>query len=287
MYDRQKGFTFLRLVGNFLNALALFWPKLAGKIAFTLFGTPRRVIVKPAEAAFLATSDRHTEAIAGKDFAVYHWGFRGPIVLLAHGWESQSGRWRKVAPELVQAGYQVVAVDAPAHGRSSGRIFTMLHYAEVIRTLFQRLGPIDTVIAHSVGGAAAIWAMGTAAPALRPRKAVILASFSELQTVMNEARNKVGASDRMMAALDAYIARNFGEHIPFFSVARMAERLTDVDGLLIHDRKDRVTKCSESEKLQQAWPHAQLIVTEGFGHGLTAPAVNDMILEFVLDSVSA
>lgn len=287
MYDRQKGFTFLRLLGSFLNALAVIWPKMAGKMAFTLFGTPRPASVKPAEAAFLATADRHTETIAGQDFAVYHWGFRGPIVLLAHGWESHSGRWRKIAPELVQAGYQVVAVDAPAHGRSSGRQFTMLHYADVIRTLLQRLGPIDTIIAHSVGGAAAVWAMGTAAPALRPRKAVILAAFSELQTVMDEARWKVGANERMMEALDAHIVRKFGEHIPYFSVARMAGRLTAVDGLLIHDRKDRVTKFNESEKLQQAWPHAQLIATEGFGHGLTAPAVIDMILEFVLDSVSA
>lgn len=285
MSKRTKSLSPARLLGAVLNALAFVAPKLAARIAFYLFGLPRRKHPKAVEEGFLATADLHYETVNGMKVAVYHWGFRGPVVLLAHGWESQAGRWRKIAPPLVQAGYQVIAVDAPAHGRSAGRRFTMLKYADVLRALLQRFGPIETIIGHSVGGASSIWAMGTISPALRPKRAVILASFSALQTIMDNARNSTGASERLMAALDTHIERVTGARIAHYSLARMAEKLGNIDTLLIHDRNDRVTAFHESETLHQAWPGARLLLTEGYGHGLTAPEAIETVLEFVLEDV--
>lgn len=270
-----------RIVGFFLNLLARVAPDKAGRLAFYMFGFPRRKKIKPQEAGFLATADLHYELINGKKIAVYHWGFRGPVVLLAHGWESHAGRWRKIAPPLVQAGYQVVAVDAPAHGRSSGRHFTMLRYAEVLRTLTQRYGPFDTVIGHSVGGAACIWTMGTLSPSLLPKRAVILASFSSMAYVMDNARRSTGASDTMMAAMDAHVERATGAPIAQYSLTRVVEKLQGVEALLVHDRHDRVTTFDQSEALHNAWRGSHLLATEGFGHGLTAPAVVDSVLEFI------
>jgi pimeloyl-ACP methyl ester carboxylesterase len=285
MSTPKKNAFFVRMIGSSINTLSRISPKTAGRVAFDLFCTPRKKVVKPEEIAFLATADRHTEVISGNSFAVYHWGFKGPIVLLAHGWESHSGRWRKVAPLLVQAGYQVVAVDAPAHGRSSGRRFTMIHYAEVLRTLYQRLGPIDTVIGHSVGGAAALWALGTASPAMRPKKAVIMAAFSTLDSVFEQARTRVGISGKAMQLLHEQFEHRFKHPVSYFSIERVAAQLGDVRGLLIHDRKDAVTSHTHSAVLAAAWPNVQLITTDGYGHGLTAPKVIETILDFVLDPV--
>ncbi|MCK6691392.1 MAG: alpha/beta hydrolase [Thermoanaerobaculia bacterium] len=287
MKTRPVFFSAARLIGMLLNTLASISPGLAGRISFLLLGMPQRKKQKQEEQAFLATADLHFETINGDKVAVYHWGFRGPVVLLAHGWESHAGRWRKIAPPLVQAGFQVVAVDAPAHGRSSGRRFTMVRYADILRALLQRFGPIHALVAHSVGGAAGIWAMGTVSPALRPQKAVILASFSHLQTIMDGARQKVGASDALMAAMDAEIERVTGARIAHYSLMRQAEKLGDVDALLIHDRKDRVTAVQESEKLHRSWPGARALFTEGYGHGLTAPAVTETVLDFVQAGVVA
>jgi pimeloyl-ACP methyl ester carboxylesterase len=273
-----------RLVGSILNTLTRISPGMAGRIAFTLFCTPRKKQVKPAELAFLATADLYYEEVNGQHFAVYHWGFRGPVVLLAHGWESHAGRWRKIAPLLVQAGYQVMAVDAPAHGRSDGKRFTMIHYAEVLRTLLHRFGPIDSIIAHSVGGAAGIWAMGTAGPAARPQKAVILAPFSELKTVLEGARRTIGAGQPLMNAIDAYILKKTGAPTSHYSLTKMAEKMTGVETLIVHDRQDQVTAYSESVKIHEAWPYSKLWSTDGFGHGLTAPEVIDGILQFVVQN---
>ncbi|MCC6461181.1 MAG: alpha/beta fold hydrolase [Saprospiraceae bacterium] len=282
---KRTAFSFARLVGALLNALTALSPRLGSRAAFYLFGLPRRKKRKLVEQAFLATGDLHYETINGQQIAVYHWGFRGPLVVLAHGWESHAGRWRKIAPALVEAGYQVLAVDAPAHGRSDGRHFTMIKYADVLRTLLQRFGPADSIIAHSVGGASAIWAMGTLSPALRPRRAVILAAFAELQTIMDDGQRMTGASDRLMAAMDDYLQSLTGLRIRDYSMVRMAQKLGEVDAFLIHDRQDRVTAFRETELLHQAWPGARLWATDGFGHGLTAPDVTEAVLDFVKTEV--
>lgn len=270
-----------RLIGAGLNGLAEIAPMAAGQLAFDLFGKPRPRKPKPEETQFLATADFHYENLNDRKIALYHWGFRGPLVLLAHGWESHAGRWRKLASPLVQAGYQVLALDAPAHGRSDGRRFTMLHYAEVLQTLFHRFGPVHALIAHSVGGSAAIWAMAQVEPALRPQKAVVLAAFSELEIVLHNARQMIGASPKLAAAFDRYVIHRFGNPPAYFSLAKASVQLAEVQGLLIHDREDRVTPFEESLRLEQSWPGAQLIPTNGFGHGLTAPPVWEMILDFV------
>ena len=277
----MKSFSLARIMGFLLNNLAIIAPSQAGKLAYVLLGLPKRKKPKNQEAEFLATAEVRYEAIEGRKIAVYHWGTEGPVVLLAHGWESQAGRWRKIAPPLVQAGYQVVAVDAPAHGRSSGRHFTMIKYATALQAVIQHYGLVDTVIAHSVGGAASIWAMGALPSERRPKRAAILASFSVLQTIMDDAQRLTGASDRMMAAMDNYIEQTVGHRIPHYSLTRIAKNLEAVETLLIHDRNDKVTAYGESERLHAAWPGSRLLLTEGMGHGLTAPFVLDAVMEFV------
>jgi len=276
----MKKNTFARLVGALLNGLARLAPGPAGRLAFFLFGLPKRRKFKHKEAEFLAKAALQYEQIGDNRIAVYHWGKTGPIALLAHGWESNAGRWRKVATGLLKAGFQVLAVDAPAHGRSSGRHFTMIRYAEVLRTMLHKHGPVDVLIGHSVGGAACIWAMGQTDPALRPKRAVVLASFASIRYIMDNAKRLIGASDRLMASIDDHIERVYGKRIDDYDLARTAQELSAVQTLLIHDRGDRVTHFAESEKLSATWPGVQFWPTEGYGHGLTAPEVVEAVLAF-------
>ena len=51
----------------------------------------------------------------------YRWLGKKETILLAHGWESNSFRWKDLIVKLDTAlDYNVIALDAPAHGRSSG-----------------------------------------------------------------------------------------------------------------------------------------------------------------------
>ncbi|MBK9337365.1 MAG: alpha/beta fold hydrolase [Lewinellaceae bacterium] len=276
----MKKNAFAHATGSLLNGLARIAPGPTSRLAFFLFGLPKRRKYKQKELDFLARAEVRHESIGGNTIAIYCWGAAGPVALLAHGWESNAGRWRKIATSLLRAGYRVVAVDAPAHGRSSGRHFTMIRYAEVLRTILRNHGPVEVLIGHSVGGASCIWAMGTVEPALRPKRAIILASFASLQYIMDGAQRLIGAGDVLMEAMDNHIERLTGKRIAQYSLTEVAGQLAEVQTLLVHDRHDRVTDYRESEKLHAAWPGSRLWTTEGFGHGLTAPAVVEEVLGF-------
>ena len=58
-------------------------------------------------------------ATVGTRWATLSWGrAEDPPVLLLHGVTSNSGIWWRVAPALAAAGYRVIAVDLPGHGRT-------------------------------------------------------------------------------------------------------------------------------------------------------------------------
>ncbi len=271
----------VQLVGAVLNAGVRIAPQTTAQAAFYLFGLPRPRKVKEKERAFLEKAQWEYLPIGTQRIAVYHWGDpAAPAALLAHGWESRAGRWRKIGPGLLEAGYRVVALDAPAHGRSSGWHFNMIRYADVLRVLLEREGPVELMIGHSVGGASSIWAMNTVAPEYRPRRAVIMASFASLSHVMENGRQLVGAEPALLAALDDFIERLSGRRIAQYDLTEAVRHLGNVEALLLHDRHDPVTSFSESERLRAAWPGARLVATEGFGHGLTAPQAVEIVLDF-------
>lgn len=277
-----------QVLGAVLNAGVRIAPQTTAQAAFYLFGLPRPRKVKPTEQAFLDVAQREYLPVGTQRIAVYHWGERRhPTALLAHGWESHAGRWRKIGPALVEAGYRVVALDAPAHGRSSGWHFNMIRYADGLRVLLEREAPVHLMIGHSVGGASSIWAMGQVEPARRPKRAVIMASFASLAHVMENGRRLIGAEPALLAAMDDFIVRLSGRRIAEYDLTRVVASLTDIEALLLHDRHDRVTHFSESERLCAAWPGARLIATEGLGHGLTAPQAVSVVVNFARQGLLA
>ncbi len=277
----MKKLTPVRMAIQSVNGLAQIAPGLAGRIAFKLFCKPAKKEPKKNEFNFLATADRTTEVVDGRAYAVWHWGFKGPIALLVHGWESHSGRWRKMVPILLNAGYQVVAVDAPAHGRSDGNRFTMVEYAGIIRFLLQKYAPVDLIIGHSVGATSVVWALNNTGEAYRPKKAVLLAPFTSLRYTMERSTRNLGISPLVMRETIKRIEIFAKIAYDDIDITLRAHTLEGMQTLIVHDRGDRVTEHTESEKLHTAWPGSELWITEGFGHGLTAPEVYKVLEDYV------
>lgn len=85
-------------------------------------------------------------------------------VALMHGYAEHSGRYDHVAAALVRAGYQVIAIDARGHGRSSGPRGHVQRYDEYLDDLAQLVrrggerwpdAPLF-VLGHSNGGLIAL-----------------------------------------------------------------------------------------------------------------------------------
>ena len=94
----------------------------------------------------------------GLTFSYLEWGESGMPLLLLHGITSSARGWWRVAPELVELGYHVYALDMPGHGQSQ------LADAHRIDQIAGRIGKAldalqltkPVVIGHSWGGAVAL-----------------------------------------------------------------------------------------------------------------------------------
>lgn len=80
-----------------------------------------------------------------------------PVALLVHGWHSDSRTWWRVGPALVEAGFQVLAVDLPGHGRTPapGRLSTVEDWAHDLADTLDAHAPgrIALGLGHSAGAA--------------------------------------------------------------------------------------------------------------------------------------
>src|SRR6478672_7473873 len=125
------------------------------RAALELFMTPRRLAPREWEAALLR---RGTPLTFGNGLVARSFG-AGPRVLLVHGWEGRGMNLGMFIAPLNAAGYQVIALDGPAHGKSPGEQTNPVDFAHGLLGAGQELGPLAGVIAHSMGAASTALAL--------------------------------------------------------------------------------------------------------------------------------
>lgn len=243
---------------------------MTGRETFDRFTIPERVPATDAERELLATAV--AVAIDGDDgrLATWRFGGDGPRVLLVHGWNSRASHLAGFVPPLLERGYQVIAFDAPAHGASDGTRTSVVHAGNAILRVAEAVGPIDGVIAHSIGSTAALLAF---ARGLRTRASVHLATPTSGERRLADA---IRAAELLPAAAYTFrelFAAYVGVPVATIELPHLASGLRH-PGLLIHDPLDRVIPFEESEALHQRWRASTLLVTGG-GHSriLRAPDV--------------
>lgn len=186
----------------------------------------------------------------------------GPAILLVHGWGGAASQFNALGSELVQSGYRVVALDMPGHGRSTGSVTSLVHFAEVIEHAARLLGPWHALVAHSLGAAAATVAL---ARGVRAERAVFLAPFARIDTFVDRFAEACRLDDATTAGMvqdgERWLGVSFAEIAPLH-LAR--ERQTPL--LILHSDNDRMTDMAESRALAEAWPGAQHVTTTGLGH---------------------
>jgi pimeloyl-ACP methyl ester carboxylesterase len=93
------------------------------------------------------------------------WGDEGPLVLLLHGFLEHAHAWDFVAPHLAAAGFHVLALDWRGHGDSdwigAGGYYHFADYTADLAFLVRALGGEPALVAHSMGGGAAVSYAGT------------------------------------------------------------------------------------------------------------------------------
>lgn len=245
----------------------------------TLWARPAMAVwLRVPPAPPLARRDRGVPAgepfsliVNGRRVSGYSWG-SGPIVMLAHGW---AGWWQQLSlyiEPLVQAGFQVVAWDAPSHGDSEQGRFGkhrggMPDFADANTAVAQHFGNghVHGIVAHSAGSMTTVMAM---LDGLTADRLVMIAPSISGRDQLERISRLCGWGPKLTRAtaqrvMDTYDVDLYTHEIP--------DRVADTDielppALIIHDHDDPETPLSTSKRLANIWPMSRTYFTRGLGH---------------------
>ncbi|WP_292890720.1 alpha/beta hydrolase [Nonlabens sp.] len=267
-----------KLYGFYFNALHLFSNEKAAAVALEVFSTPRKGKVLEHQKDFLSTA--RTQQIAFEDglFMLYHWKGTGPTVLLNHGWESNSFRWKYLVDPLRKLDYNIISIDAPAHGLTDGSLFTAVKYSKIIKTTIELYEP-QIVIAHSVGAMATVF-QESKSPHAFVKKLILLGSPNRLEVIMENYQALVSFNDAVYKSLNDLLKNNFGYFIKDFNTADFVQKIS-APTLLIHNPNDLIVPFQAMKEIASAMPNATTYSSKTGGHSLYTQEVIDEIVKFL------
>ena len=189
---------------------------------------------------------------------------------------------------LVNAGFRVVSLDLPAHGRSQARSLLAFERTNVfemrraVLDLVEGMGQPHAVIAHSFGAMVTLLAMDEN-DGLAPKACAFVAPMTSFNYAVDAFSSALGLSPEARTRMMEYLEVRFGISKAGLEVAETASSRT-VPLLVVHDEGDTRVPLELGRALVEAWPGAELHSTSGLGHQrvLRDEAVVDKLVRFVL-----
>jgi esterase/lipase len=267
-----------KMVGKSLNFMSLLHPALASKWALDLFSKPLKGRLKTPHPTLEKAKKEVLYVHDNIPIQTYHWSGAKQTVLLVHGWESNSGRWKNMIQRLQHEDYNIVALDAPAHGASGSSSFNAILYSKFIAVVAKKFNP-KILIGHSVGGMAISFFIKNSSYT-KSEKIVFLGVPSGFPGILKNYTDLMGYNERISKGLERYIQKKFNQPSSHFNTSHFINHI-NAKGLIIHDENDPVIPFSDALEIQSAFKNSKLITTKGLGHGLKGKQVIENIISFL------
>lgn len=218
-----------------------------------------------------------------------------PAVLLVHGWEDDHVSWATLIDQLVARGYRVIAPDLPGHGRSPAKLTSIpvmaaglaavAREAEAIGAV-SAARPFQAVIAHSLGGTAAL--LAASEMGLRVERIAILASPNHPRLFAGAMMKMLGLNSAQTQKVFTRIERLVGRSMESLYLPPKLRSFTQ-PGLILHSRDDRTVPLQHSQENAAAWPRAEFRILDGLGHRrlISDGNVQAMLLHFLASKAPA
>ncbi|WP_395050794.1 alpha/beta hydrolase [Flavobacterium sp.] len=269
-------------IGLYINFLSFVFPKKATQYAHALFSEPRKgKLTKDNLPKTLKEAHSETIQHNGDSIQTYTWKGDETIILLIHGWESNSARWKKMLPYLKKSGHTIIAIDGPAQGLSSGKEFTVPKYAEFIHVIVEKFKP-KYLIGHSMGGQTCLYYQYKYQSA-SIRKIVVLGAPSDFKIIFHNFIALLSLNSKISNALEKKYTAILNRNLDQFSGQQFASEI-DIKGLVAHDIDDKVVSFKEAKKIVGAWKNVEFIETSGLGHKLHDDSLYKKVFRFLFET---
>ena len=241
------------------QVLGRFAPRFTADLARRLMMRPQQNPPRPWELDALDAAERVTFRFG---LSALRWGSRGPVVLAMHGWKGRPTQFARFAAPIVASGRQLIALEAPGHGRSPGHDVHVVAFAQALVEAAGELRGLEAVIGHSMGGAAAMVAL---ADGLRAERAVVIGAPAAMTRVLDRYASAIALPDCARSEFFASVDRHVGVPATALDSGVLALSLA-LPGLVIHDRDDDMVPFAEGEAIARDWRGAEFLATDGLGH---------------------
>lgn len=245
-------------------------PAHAKRTARKLLLTPQRNQRDDSAPAGLAKQAVHTSE---GTLMSYRLG-QGPVWLLMHGWSGSASQFYPLMSHIAAQGFTAIAYDHPAHGHSAGHTGHLPRFVRAFDELVEKMtaecGPLQGVIAHSMGGAV------TLSSRRRELDALPLLLISPVLDYVPQLYGMVARSGYSIRLFDAVVKEIEQEYQHPLSTVDPLGRLAGRSGpaIIVHDEEDRFAPHGDSLRATQDG-RTRLVSTRGLGHGrilASAPA---------------
>ncbi|HKP33051.1 MAG TPA: alpha/beta hydrolase [Chitinophagaceae bacterium] len=248
-----------------LNILSMVSKEKAAKKTFELFCTPFK---KPKKKKPPIFEKAEKLSINVEDLNIHGHRWNHPQekkFLIVHGFESTSYNFDRYVVPMTKKGYEVLAFDAPAHGKSDGKQITLPLYVATIKKINEEFGPITAFLSHSFGGLAVSHFLEST-PHDQETRLALIAPATETTTAIDSFFEFLHLNGSLRKEFDEYVMKK-GSFPPEHYSIRRAMNGIKAQVLWVHDQDDEMTPLSDALKVH-ADQHAnvQFLITEGLGH---------------------
>lgn len=253
---------YIRAKFRFLSSIS---KRKAAEKAFRLFCTPQSRNRKKLPPVF-EKAERLKFPLEGSIVRGYRWNHPSPKkLLILHGFESSVINFDRYVHPLVKKGYEVLAFDAPAHGRSSGHTINVITYKNMVKHIMQEFGPVQAFIAHSFGGLSLSLALEETEHN-DTDKIVMIAPAAETTRAIDNFFRFLRLDNSLRVEFDDIIEKMGGHSPSWYSVSRAASSIK-AQVLFLQDKEDDLTPLKDVTPLiEKKLPNFRFVISEGLGH---------------------
>ncbi|MDH5444443.1 MAG: alpha/beta hydrolase [Gammaproteobacteria bacterium] len=216
--------------------------------------------------------------------ACYQWGESDRRVLLIHGWSGRGPQLAGFVEPLLAQGYEVIAFDAPGHGRTPGKTSSIFRITDALMEVVKQTGAVEAVITHSFGAMVMAYAIKHAG--LDIKKAVCLSSPTTPEYLVDRFCEVMQVDEKVNKAFRGFVQKRFGDDVFDRLSADKNMSGSQIPALIIHDQDDHDVPYTLGQQLADAWPRATLHLTNDLGHRriLRNRKITNMIVDFIAES---
>ena len=271
-----------RFIRWFFPKYESLFPGPARRWAIKLFITPMRFPYPEREQKLLNSAQKSFFEAQGQKLAKYEWGDGQRVVVLLHGWSGRATQFSALIEELLNKGFRVIAFDAPAHGKSTGKTTNLVEFSTALKKVIAELPEPPLLVGHSLGSSASFFTVSTG---IEVKGLAAISTPAQADEIITTFEGRIKASPKVGQSLANYVEQRFGQPFTDFSAEHTSTKIEKLPVLLIHDRHDREASVENLQVLKDNLPGAETLITEGLGHSRILK--DKMVAEKVADFFSA